>query len=91
MPVTDNEATHRYEITVDGQTAHLRYARRHLSMNQLDRARPPELRGRGLADQLVKTALEAAREAGVRVIPTCPFVQAYLKKHPEYQGLVDGV
>lgn len=88
MPVTDNESKHRYEITLEGHTAHLRYARRPGTIQLIHTEVPPELRGHRLADQLAHAALEAARDAGVKVIPTCPFVQAYLKRHPEYQGLV---
>jgi len=36
----------------------------------------------------VKFALEAAREQGKQVVPLCPFVAAYIKRHPEYQPLV---
>jgi predicted GNAT family acetyltransferase len=44
---------------------------------------PPASRGRGLGEALVKAALEAARQEGVRVVPVCPFVRAYLQRHPQ--------
>jgi len=43
---------------------------------------PQPFRGRGLATALAKAALEAARAEGLRVIAQCPFVRAYLRKHP---------
>jgi predicted GNAT family acetyltransferase len=49
---------------------------------------PPELRRRGIADAMTRAALEYARAYGLSVRPTCPFVRAYLRRHPEYQDLV---
>ena len=49
----------------------------------------PTLRGRGVADSLAKFALEYARANGLTVIPVCPFVISYLKRHPEYQTLLN--
>ncbi len=49
---------------------------------------PPELRGRGIAGQLVRQALEFARHHCLKVIPRCSYVQSYIERHPEYQHLV---
>ena len=45
---------------------------------------PGALGGRGIAGSLVKTILDDAAK-GLRVKPTCPYVKAYIDKHPEYQ------
>ena len=47
----------------------------------------PEKRQRGLGSALVRAALEDARERGLRVVAICPFVEAYLRNHPEYADL----
>ena len=86
--VRDNAAQNQYEITVDGRTALLRYARHQGTIDLIHTEVPPALRGHGLADRLAQAALEAARETHVRVIATCPFVKAYIRRHPEYQALV---
>ncbi len=44
---------------------------------------PPSDRNQGIADKLVRLALAYAREAELRVIPSCPYVQAWFTKHPE--------
>jgi predicted GNAT family acetyltransferase len=44
---------------------------------------PPSGQGRGIGDALVRAALGYAREQGMRVMATCPYVQAWLRKHPE--------
>jgi len=48
---------------------------------------PDELRGQGVAGRLVKTALGAARAAGVKVDPQCSYVALYMERHPEYADL----
>ena len=44
---------------------------------------PPSGKGRGVGDALVRAALGYARERGMRVIATCPYVQAWLRRHPK--------
>lgn len=46
--------------------------------------------GRGLGQQLVKWALDEIRDTGRYVQPLCPFVKAYVDKHPDYRTLVKG-
>ncbi len=45
--------------------------------------------GRGLATILIAQALQETRDAGLRIVPRCPMVAAYVKKHDEYQDIVD--
>jgi len=49
---------------------------------------PRELEGRGLAGKMAKVALEDARARRLLVIPRCPFVAGYMRRHPEYLDLV---
>lgn len=49
---------------------------------------PSSLEGRGVGSRLVKAALDHVRAAGAGVIPSCPFVAAYLRRHPEEADLV---
>ena len=49
----------------------------------------PAHEGKGLAGRLISSALDAAREDGLVVLPFCPFVRGYIAKHPdEYLNLV---
>jgi uncharacterized protein len=48
----------------------------------------PEYERRGLGSRLAAFALDEVRRRGVHVIPACPFIAAYLRKHPEYRDLV---
>lgn len=48
-----------------------------------------EYSGRGLAERLAKFALDDVRAAGKRIVPVCPYIAAYLRRHPEYDDIVD--
>lgn len=45
--------------------------------------------GQGLAGRLAKYAVEHVRDAGLRLVPECPYIAGWLKRHPEYDGIVD--
>ncbi len=79
----------RFEITVDGQLAgFLVYsdeaAERSLPHTEIDDA----FQGRGLASRLIHDALEITKSEGLAVLPYCPAVRNYLRKHAEYLPLV---
>jgi len=49
---------------------------------------PPELRGRGIAEELVRQALDDVRQRGYKVIPSCWFVRVYIDRHSQYRDLL---
>jgi predicted GNAT family acetyltransferase len=84
-----DDARHRYHAEIDGHQAEIRFvpAGDHVLDFQHTQV-APELRGRGVADVLVRHALEDVRSRGERIIPTCPFVKAFVARHPEFRSLV---
>lgn len=48
----------------------------------------PAHSGQGLAGELTRVILDTARERGHAVLPFCPYVSAWIRKHPEYADLV---
>ncbi len=48
----------------------------------------PARRGRGLADVLVREVLDTARARGQQLLPQCPYVSAWIARHPDYLDLV---
>lgn len=84
--VTDNRAKNRFELTVNGETAVLVYERSDDALTLVHTEVPAALRGRHLGDALVEAALQSARSEGLRIVPVCPFVKAYLRKHPEVES-----
>lgn len=82
----------RYEISVGGRPAGLSQyleddGRRIFFHTEVDDA----YEGQGLAAILVARALDDTRASGLRVIPMCPYVKQFVRKHPEYADLVDPV
>jgi predicted GNAT family acetyltransferase len=82
-PVTHNEAKGQFEIVLGNERAVLQYHRTDDSITLLHTEVPLASRGRGLGNQLIRSALDFAHFNRLKVIPVCPFVKAYLKKHPE--------
>ena len=89
-PVQDNPDRHRFEITVDGDTAGFAaYRMRDGAVVITHTQVHPEHRGGGVGAELARGTLDTLRERGVRVVPSCPYFAAYIARHPEYADLVD--
>jgi predicted GNAT family acetyltransferase len=87
--VSDNPAELRYELHVDGElVGEIRYRRRHDAIVLVHTEVDPDREGEGLATELVRGALDDIRARGLRVVPYCPFVAAYIRRHPEYEDLL---
>jgi len=87
--VVDEPERSRFEIRVDGDVAGFtEYRRRPGLIAFIHTLIDPRFEGRGLASQLVRTALSEARSDGLSVLPFCPFVRSYIAGHTEYLDLV---
>jgi predicted GNAT family acetyltransferase len=86
--VRDNRLQHRFELDVEEQIAFANYRETPQAVIITHTETPRALRGRGIASELVKGALELIRADGHKVIAGCGFVVDYLDKHPEYRDLV---
>lgn len=86
--VTDNRDAARYELTVDGHTAFAAYKRAGDTLIFDHTVVPSEIGGRGIATRLIAAALNDVRSRGLKLVPQCPFVAAYIEKHPEQRDLV---
>jgi predicted GNAT family acetyltransferase len=88
MEVLNNEGESRFESHIGGKTAFLTYRRSAREIAFTHAEVPAELEGRGIGGRVVHAALEFAREHGLTVVPQCPFVAWYIRRHQEYAGLV---
>jgi uncharacterized protein len=86
--VRDNKARGRFELDVEGATAFANYRLAPSTVIITHTETPRALRGRGIASELVKGALELIRADGLKVVAGCGFVVDYLQKHPEVSDLV---
>ena len=88
IEVRRDDERHRYYALLDGQEAHIRFAPAGPGTLDFQHTEvPPELRGHGVAEALVRQALEDVRARGEHIIATCPYVKAFLARHPEYRPL----
>ena len=89
--VTDVEAAQRYEASVDGDLAGvIEYVVKHGRLALVHTEVVPAYEGRGVAGELIRYAIDDARRRGLLVIPTCPFVRAYVERHPETHDIIVG-
>lgn len=85
-----NPAEHRFEITVEGRLAVADYTVNHETGQfvMIHTFVPPELRGKGLAEKVVRAALDYARHQGLKVVPACSYVQVFIERNQEYKSLL---
>ena len=87
--VGDNPEASRFEATLDGTLmAVAQYERTTDRITFTHTIVAEAAEGHGVGDKLVKFALDQARADKLVVVPLCPFVQSYLRRHPEYRDLV---
>jgi predicted GNAT family acetyltransferase len=86
--IIHNRDQHRYELEVEGHLAATYYELEGDVITFVHTEVPPELGGKGVGSKLIKGALDQVRAARLTVVAQCPFVKAYIEKHPEYQDLL---
>ncbi|MDB6128367.1 MAG: hypothetical protein JWM35_2263 [Verrucomicrobia bacterium] len=86
--VRHNAPFSRFEAEIGGKLAVADYRLEGKDMLFTHTFVPPEMRGRGAAEKLVRAALEWARAQGRRVVPQCSYVAVFIERHAEYQDLV---
>jgi predicted GNAT family acetyltransferase len=86
--ILDNPEKSRFETTVEGHLAEVVYRLEDQQIVLVHTFVPEELAGRGIAGQLAETALNSARQRGLKVVAQCPYIAKYIQKHPEHQDLL---
>lgn len=89
IEIVDNRDEDRYELRIGGELAGIvqyrsRDDRIGLIHTEIDR----DFEGQGLASRLIRHTLDDARARGLSVLPYCPFVKDYIRRHPDYLALV---
>jgi predicted GNAT family acetyltransferase len=87
MDVVDSPDKGRFEMAVPGGTAFATYRRAGDVLIVPHTEVPPELEGHGYGSGLVWGVMVPARAHGLKVRAACPFVAAYLRRHPEYDDV----
>jgi predicted GNAT family acetyltransferase len=88
--IADHPERHRYELDIDGKkAAEIVYRMHGAGTIEFEHTEvKPEFEGQGLASKIAAFAFADARKRSLKVICTCPYLQNWLKKHPEYQDIV---
>ena len=87
--ITDNAPLHRFELEVRGETAVLVYEKAGNLLRLVHTEVPQSLEGQGVGAKLVSGVLRFAQKNNMKVVPLCPFVAQYVKRHHEYSAIVD--
>jgi uncharacterized protein len=89
IKIINNEARHRFETPAGDDLAYLEYGWHKGDIALMHSFVPESGRGKGLAAELAKFALEYVKEKKLRLMVYCPYVIRYMKEHPEYNVLLD--
>jgi len=85
----DNQEANQYEFNVGTHIAKIEYIKTKNGEIYLTHTEvPTTIEGQGIGSQLVEKALFDIDKKGLRLIPLCPFVAGYIKKHPDWKHLV---
>ena len=83
LKIVHNALASRFEAMLDGGVAMLDYRIEGSTIFMLHVEVPGSEQGRGIAGKLSRAALEFSRDSGLKIVPRCPFVAAYVRRHPE--------
>ena len=83
-----NDKLKHLELVIDGYTAFIDYKLVEQNLFLIHTEVPVELKGKGAGNAIVEKALHYAKENGYKIIPICPFVQAYLKRHSGWEDII---
>lgn len=89
LTLKDNVEKTQFELTIDGFTAFIVYKKKENKIYLIHTESPSELEGRGAATALVEKTLAYLESHNFTLVPLCPFVFAYIKRHPEWKRIVD--
>lgn len=87
MNVVHDKQNSSFVLTIENLSAYVSYSLDDRIMDLYITYTPPQLRGKGLAEKLVRAALDYAKENNLRVIPTCSYVRIFIERYPEYKSL----
>ncbi len=86
--LNDNAEKNQYEIHIDGDLARIEYIKAQGKIFLTHTEVPAKFEGKGIGSALVKQVLDDIRQKELILVPLCPFVTAYLNRHPEYNSLL---
>lgn len=89
IPLVKNEENHRFEITFENHKAFIDFKERPGKITLIHTEVEPELEGKGAATAVIEKTLAYIEDNNYKLVPLCPLVFAYIKRHPEWKRIVD--
>ncbi len=89
IPLNNNTAIHNFELFVDGHRSFIDYKQHDDKYFLIHTEVPHELEGRGVAAVLVEKTFKYLEANNFKMVPYCAYIKAYLKRHPEWERLMD--
>ena len=83
MNLSRNSAQSQFEAVKDGQTAVAQYRLNGAQMTITHIIVPPPIEGQGVGSALCQFAIQSARDENLTIVPQCPFMASYFRRHPE--------
>ncbi len=89
LDFTNNTTRSRYELVTEGHISYVEYMLPGKKLILSHTEVPKALEGKGVGSKIMKLVLEDAQKLGLKVIPLCPFAASYIKRHPEWNSVLD--
>lgn len=90
MDVVEKPGENRFELALEGGTAVVAYRMDGNRLVLIHTEVPDQFAGQGVGSRLAKGVFELIRASGRKAVVRCPFLKAWVAKHPEYDDIVDG-
>lgn len=87
--LVDNEDRKRFEYQLEQGVALVEYIKTQNKIYLTHTEVPSKYEGQGIASSMVKDVLGEVEKSGLKLVPLCPYVAAYIKRHPEWKKLLD--
>jgi len=89
LQLVHNKEKHRFELEVDGQLAIIEYITSPAAIYLTHTEVAEEIEGKGVASAIIEKTLNYIESENLKLIPLCPLVAAYIKRHPEWERVLD--
>jgi len=89
LELVKNETAQRFEMNVTNAVAIIEYKQTNNKIHLIHTEVPQELEGKGAATAIIEKALAYIEKNQLKLVPLCPFVAAYIKRHPEWKRVLE--
>lgn len=89
LELVNDRTANRFEMKVGNYTAFIEYKQSPGKITLIHTEVPPKLEGKGAATAAIEKTLDYIEKNNLKLIPLCPLVEAYLKRHPEWKRIAN--